>query len=90
MVTWWKPLCAIGHFNRFNRFKNALRMKSTKPGEGGRKKGAPTEQPEPVVALRSCGWKIYPLKLERTWRAGFLAGYRVRRAVCWASSRETR
>jgi uncharacterized peroxidase-related enzyme len=29
-------LCAIGLFNYFNRFNNALRMEPTKPGEGGR------------------------------------------------------
>jgi uncharacterized peroxidase-related enzyme len=28
-------LCAIGLFNYFNRFNNALDMKPTKPGEGG-------------------------------------------------------
>jgi len=28
-------LCAIGLFNSFNRFKNAVRMEPTKPGEGG-------------------------------------------------------
>jgi uncharacterized peroxidase-related enzyme len=28
-------LCAIGLFNYFNRFNDALRMESTKPGEGG-------------------------------------------------------
>jgi alkylhydroperoxidase family enzyme len=28
-------LCAIGLFNYFNRFNNALRMAPTKPGEGG-------------------------------------------------------
>src|ERR1017187_9425244 len=28
-------LCAIGLFNYFNRFNNALQMKPTKPGEGG-------------------------------------------------------
>jgi uncharacterized peroxidase-related enzyme len=28
-------LCAIGLFNYFNRFNDALRMQSTKPGEGG-------------------------------------------------------
>ena len=28
-------LCSIGLFNYFNRFNNALRMESTKPGEGG-------------------------------------------------------
>jgi uncharacterized peroxidase-related enzyme len=28
-------LCAIGLFNYFNRFNNALQMESTKPGEGG-------------------------------------------------------
>ena len=28
-------LCAIGLFNYFNRFNNALKMESTKPGEGG-------------------------------------------------------
>ncbi|HMG85975.1 MAG TPA: peroxidase-related enzyme [Terracidiphilus sp.] len=34
-------LCAIGLFNYFNRFNNALNMEPTKPGEGGR--AAPTE-----------------------------------------------
>ena len=29
-------LCAIGLFNYFNRFNNALKMEPTKPGEGGR------------------------------------------------------
>jgi uncharacterized peroxidase-related enzyme len=29
-------LCAIGLFNYFNRFNDALRMQSTRPGEGGR------------------------------------------------------
>jgi hypothetical protein len=28
-------LCAIGLFNYFNRFNNALLMEPTKPGEGG-------------------------------------------------------
>jgi uncharacterized peroxidase-related enzyme len=28
-------LCAIGLFNYFNRFNNALKMETTKPGEGG-------------------------------------------------------
>lgn len=28
-------LCAIGLFNYFNRFNNALRMEPTKPGDGG-------------------------------------------------------
>ncbi|HWG22157.1 MAG TPA: carboxymuconolactone decarboxylase family protein [Terracidiphilus sp.] len=28
-------LCAIGLFNYFNRFNNALRMQPTQPGEGG-------------------------------------------------------
>jgi uncharacterized peroxidase-related enzyme len=28
-------LCAVGLFNYFNRFNNALRMEPTKPGEGG-------------------------------------------------------
>ena len=28
-------LCAIGLFNYFNRFNDALRMEPTKPGEGG-------------------------------------------------------
>jgi len=35
-------LCAIGLFNYFNRFNNALKMEPTKPGEGGC--GAPGEQ----------------------------------------------
>ena len=29
-------LCAIGLFNYFNRFNNALQMEPTRPGEGGR------------------------------------------------------
>ena len=35
-------LCAIGLFNYFNRFNNALQMEPTKPGEGG---CAPTAEP---------------------------------------------
>ena len=35
-------LCAIGLFNYFNRFNNALKMEPTKPGEGGC--AAPAEQ----------------------------------------------
>ncbi len=34
-------LCAIGLFNYFNRFNNALRMEPTKPGEGGPAQPAP-------------------------------------------------
>jgi uncharacterized peroxidase-related enzyme len=34
-------LCAIGLFNYFNRFNNALRMEPTKPGEGGPTQAAP-------------------------------------------------
>ena len=34
-------LCAIGLFNYFNRFNNALKMQPTKPGEGGA--ATPTE-----------------------------------------------
>jgi len=34
-------LCAIGLFNYFNRFNNALKMEPTKPGEGG----APQQKP---------------------------------------------
>ncbi|MGB8032012.1 MAG: carboxymuconolactone decarboxylase family protein [Terracidiphilus sp.] len=37
-------LCAIGLFNYFNRFNNALQMEPTKPGEGG------ASQPEPAAA----------------------------------------
>lgn len=33
-------LCAIGLFNYFNRFNNALQMEPTKPGEGGPKRPA--------------------------------------------------
>ncbi len=40
-------LCAIGLFNYFNRFNNALKMEPTKPGEGGC--AAPTEDPEKVA-----------------------------------------
>src|SRR5580658_4371219 len=37
-------LCAIGLFNYFNRFNNALQMEPTKPGEGG------CAAPEPEAA----------------------------------------
>jgi uncharacterized peroxidase-related enzyme len=37
-------LCAIGLFNYFNRFNNALKMEPTKPGEGGC--AAPAEETE--------------------------------------------
>ena len=37
-------LCAIGLFNYFNRFNNALQMEPTKAGEGG------CAAPEPVAA----------------------------------------
>jgi uncharacterized peroxidase-related enzyme len=36
-------LCAIGLFNYFNRFNNALHMEPTKPGEGGCAAPAATE-----------------------------------------------
>ncbi len=39
-------LCAIGLFNYFNRFNNALKMEPTKPGEGGRN---PSEQESPAA-----------------------------------------
>jgi len=38
-------LCAIGLFNYFNRFNNALKMEPTKPGEGG------ATQQTPVAAV---------------------------------------
>src|SRR5580658_3158390 len=37
-------LCAIGLFNYFNRFNNALKMEPTKPGEGGCPKETPASQ----------------------------------------------
>ena len=40
-------LCAIGLFNYFNRFNNALQMQPTKPGEGG---CSPVAQTETTVA----------------------------------------
>ena len=40
-------LCAIGLFNYFNRFNDALRMEPTKPGEGGR-----TPQPVDVATAK--------------------------------------
>ena len=39
-------LCAIGLFNYFNRFNNALRMEPTKPGEGGC--ATPAAEPAPA------------------------------------------
>jgi len=41
-------LCAIGLFNYFNRFNNALKMEPTKPGEGGC--AAPAERDGPRLA----------------------------------------
>ncbi len=41
-------LCAIGLFNYFNRFNNALQMEPTKAGEGG----CAAPQPEAVTAAR--------------------------------------
>ena len=41
-------LCAIGLFNYFNRFNNALKMEPTRPGEGG----APQQTPAAEVAAR--------------------------------------
>ena len=41
-------LCAIGLFNYFNRFNNALQMEPTKPGEGGCT--APEAAPEAQTA----------------------------------------
>lgn len=38
-------LCAIGLFNYFNRFNDALKMEPTKPGEGG-----PSQPAEPAAA----------------------------------------
>ena len=46
-------LCSIGLFNYFNRFNDALQMRPTKPGEGGRTEPAPsaaTEAPQPAAA----------------------------------------
>jgi uncharacterized peroxidase-related enzyme len=40
-------LCAIGLFNYFNRFNNALKMEPTKPGEGG----APQQTPAAETAV---------------------------------------
>ncbi len=39
-------LCAIGLFNYFNRFNNALKMEPTKPGEGGCTAPAPEDGPK--------------------------------------------
>jgi uncharacterized peroxidase-related enzyme len=38
-------LCAIGLFNYFNRFNNALQMEPTKPGEGGAPQQTPVAEP---------------------------------------------
>jgi uncharacterized peroxidase-related enzyme len=37
-------LCAIGLFNYFNRFNNALKMEPTKPGEGGASQKTPAAE----------------------------------------------
>ena len=42
-------LCAIGLFNYFNRFNNALKMEPTRPGEGG----CPVSIPEATAASTS-------------------------------------
>jgi uncharacterized peroxidase-related enzyme len=41
-------LCAIGLFNYFNRFNNALRMEPTKPGEGGSNNHSKENEPAAV------------------------------------------
>jgi uncharacterized peroxidase-related enzyme len=43
-------LCAIGLFNYFNRFNNALRMEPTRPGEGGCEPAA-AKAPTDAVAV---------------------------------------
>jgi uncharacterized peroxidase-related enzyme len=43
-------LCAIGLFNYFNRFNDALAMESTKPGEGGPDENAAAEETGPRLA----------------------------------------
>ena len=43
-------LCAIGLFNYFNRFNNALQMEPTQPGEGGC--GAPAAPQEAAASSR--------------------------------------
>ena len=47
-------LCAIGLFNYFNRFNDALQMQPTKPGEGGRTESASeaAAQPPQTAAVR--------------------------------------
>lgn len=45
-------LCAIGLFNYFNRFNNALKMEPTKPGEGGCAAPAPHGEPIATHGLR--------------------------------------
>jgi uncharacterized peroxidase-related enzyme len=42
-------LCAIGLFNYFNRFNNALQMEPTRPGEGG---CAPSDQQQSLTQSR--------------------------------------
>jgi len=42
-------LCAIGLFNYFNRFNNALKMEPTRPGEGG---AAPAQEAVATHGLR--------------------------------------
>lgn len=44
-------LCAIGLFNYFNRFNNALRMEPTRPGEGGCDVPAAASVPTDAVAV---------------------------------------
>ena len=43
-------LCAIGLFNYFNRFNNALKMEPTKPGEGGARFRLNQRRPLPNLA----------------------------------------
>lgn len=43
-------LCAIGLFNYFNRFNDALQMQPTKPGEAGRTEPASTEAAQPATS----------------------------------------
>ena len=45
-------LCAIGLFNYFNRFNDALQMQPTRPGEGGRDEAAPEPAAAQSAAVR--------------------------------------
>ena len=72
-------LCAIGLFNYFNRFNNALQMEPTKPGEGGcaatRTRNLPRPNELPAHASICIPTKELPFRMKLQLPAGDFRAY---------------